>query len=165
VLTESREVSDYFEACARGADAKLASNWIMVEVMRVLKDRGWTIERWRDQVPPERLRDFLAKVGARELPGPLAKQVFAWMADEGGSPAELLERHGVAVRGSADDLRPLVREVLDAHPDAVAQFREGKQATFGFLVGQVMKRSGGQAVPQIVQALIREALAARSAGG
>ena len=87
------------------------------------------------------------------------------MADEGGSPAELLERHGVAVRGSADDLRPLVREVLDAHPDAVAQFREGKQATFGFLVGQVMKRSGGQAVPQTVQALLKEELAARSAGG
>jgi len=165
VLTDSRDVSDYFEACARGADAKLASNWIMVEVMRVLKDRDWTMERWRHQVPPERLRDFLGRVSSRELPGPLAKQTFAWMADETGTPSELLERHGVAVRASADDLRPLVREVLDAHPDAVAQYLEGKQATFGFLVGQVMKRSGGQAVPHVVQALLRESLAARSAGG
>jgi aspartyl-tRNA(Asn)/glutamyl-tRNA(Gln) amidotransferase subunit B len=165
VLTESRDVSDYFEACARGADAKLASNWIMVEVMRVLKDRDWTMERWREQVPPARLRDLLARVGSHELPGPLAKQTFAWMADEAGSPAELLDRHGLAVRASADDLRPLVREVLDAHPEAVTQFLEGKQATFGFLVGQVMKRSGGQAVPRTVQSLLREELAARSAGG
>ncbi len=164
VLTDSRELSEYFEACARGADAKLASNWIMVEVLRVLKDRGWPLARWAGRVPAERLRAFLAKVAAKELPGPLAKQAFAWMADEDGSVDELLARHGVAVRASADDLRPLVREVLDAHPEAVAQFLEGKSATFGFLVGQVMKRSGGAAVPQTVQALLREELAARGGG-
>ena len=165
VLTESRELSDYFEASARGADAKLASNWIMVEVLRALKDRGWPLARWAERVPAPRLRGFLARVGAKALPGPLAKQVFAWMADEDGSTDELLARHGVQVRGSADELRPLVREVLDAHPEAVAQVLEGRAATFGFLVGQVMKRSGGQAVPQTVQALLREELAARAAGG
>jgi aspartyl-tRNA(Asn)/glutamyl-tRNA(Gln) amidotransferase subunit B len=165
VLTDSRELADYFEASATGGDAKLASNWIMVELLRVLNDRGWALERWSAQVPPGRLRAFLAKVGARELPGPLAKQVFAWMADQPGSVDELLSRHGVQVRSSAEDLRPLVREVLEAHPEAVAQFLEGRTVTFSFLVGQVMKRSGGQAVPQTVQALLREELAARGAGG
>ncbi|MCC6348035.1 MAG: Asp-tRNA(Asn)/Glu-tRNA(Gln) amidotransferase subunit GatB [Candidatus Eisenbacteria bacterium] len=162
VLTDSRELSEYFEACARGADAKLASNWIMVEVLRVLKDRGWSVSRWADRVPPGRLRDLLARVGAKDLPGPVAKQVFAWMADEDGTVDALLARHGVQVRASADDLRPLVREVLDAHPEAIAQLHGGKAAAFGFLVGQVMKRSGGQAVPQTVQALLREELAART---
>jgi len=164
VLTEARDLSDYFEACAREADAKLASNWIMVEVLRVLKERGWSLARWAERVPPERLRAFLSKVGTKALPGPLAKQVFAWMADEDGTPDELLARHGVRVQASADDLRPLVRRVLEEHPEAVAQFLEGKGVTFGFLVGRVMKASGGQAVPQVVQALLREELAARGAG-
>ena len=164
VLTESRELSDYYAAVAAGADAKLASNWVMVEVLRVLKDRGWELSRWAAQVPPPRLRELLAKVAAKELPGPVAKQVFAWLADEPGGVDELLARHGVKVQASADDLRPLVRAVLDAHPEAVAQVLEGKSVTFGFLVGQVMKQSGGQAVPQTVQALLREELAARGGG-
>ena len=164
VLTESRELSEYYEAVAAGGDAKLASNWVMVEVLRVLKDRGWDLGRWAAQVPPERLRDLLARVAAKALPGPVAKQVFAWLADEPGTVDELLARHGVKVQSSADDLRPRVRAVLDAHPEAVAQFLEGKSVTFGFLVGQVMKQSGGQAVPQTVQALLREELAARGGG-
>ena len=162
VLTEARELSEYYEACASGADAKLASNWVMVEVLRVLKDRGWDLGAWAARVPAARLAAFLARVGAKELPGPLAKQVFAWMADEAGTVDELLARHGVKVQSSAEDLRPLVRDVLAAHPEAVAQYLEGKMVTFGFLVGQVMKQSGGQAVPQTVQALLREELAARS---
>ena len=81
------------------------------------------------------------------------------MADESGSVAELLERHGVRVQSSAGDLLPLVRAVLAEHPGPVAQFRAGKTATLGFLVGQVMKKSAGQAVPQVVQDLIRAELA------
>jgi len=105
---------------------------------------------------------FLARVAARELPGPLAKQVFVWMAEEDGEVPELLERHGARVQGSADELRPLIRQVLDEHPDPVRQYRAGKTQTLGFLVGQVMKKSGGQAVPQEVQKLLREELAGRS---
>ena len=90
--------------------------------------------------------------------GPLAKQVFAWMAVEDGDVAALLERHGVRVEGSAEELRPLVQAVLQEHPGPVQQYLAGKTATLCFLVGQVMKKSGGQAVPQVVQELLREAL-------
>jgi aspartyl-tRNA(Asn)/glutamyl-tRNA(Gln) amidotransferase subunit B len=161
VLTESRELSDYFAACVPGADAKLASNWVMTELLRELKARDWDVTQWAARVPAERFRDFLARVAARELPGPVAKQVFAWLAEEPGSVAELLERHGIRVAGGEDELRPLVRAVLDEHPGPVAQVLAGREATFGFLVGMVMKRSGGQAVPQIVNRLLREELAAR----
>jgi aspartyl-tRNA(Asn)/glutamyl-tRNA(Gln) amidotransferase subunit B len=157
VLLEQRELGDYFEAVA-GADPKLASNWIMTEVLRALKERDLALEQWIAHVPPARLRDFLKRVAARELPGPLAKQVFAWMAEEPGSVDELLARHGVQVQASADDLRPVVAAVIAEHPGPVAQYRAGKMATFGFLVGQVMKRTGGQAVPQVVQELLREEL-------
>ena len=164
VLTEDRAVSDYFEACRPGTDAaaaKLASNWVMNELLRVLKERGWGVADWAARVPAERFRDFLARVGARELPGPVAKQVFEWLPDEDGTVPELLERHGIRVSGGEDELRPMVRAVLDENPGPVQQVLEGREATFGFLVGQVMKRSRGQAVPQVVNRLLREELDAR----
>ena len=162
VLTEQRDLADYFESCARGADAKLASNWIMTEVLRVMRERGWDVAEWERQVPAPRLRSFLGRVHGRELPGPLAKQVFAWMADEPGDVPELLERHGARVQSSSADLLPLVRAVLEENPGPVAQYQSGKTATLGFLVGQVMKKSGGQAVPQTVQDLLKQELATRA---
>ena len=113
-------------------------------------------------MPASRFRDFLGRVAARELPGPIAKQVFAWLAEEPGSVGELLERHGVKVASGEAALRPLVRAVLDEHAAVAAQVRAGEERPFGFLVGQVMKKSGGQAVPQEVQRLLREELAARA---
>src|SRR5262249_5767100 len=107
-------------------------------------------------------REFLARVAARELPGPVAKQVFGWLPEEPGTVAELLERHGVRVASGEAALRPLVRAVLEENPGPVAQVLAGRDATFGFLVGKVMKRGGGSAVPQEVQRRLREELAARS---
>jgi aspartyl-tRNA(Asn)/glutamyl-tRNA(Gln) amidotransferase subunit B len=157
VLTEQRDVSEYFETLA-ATDAKLASNWMMTEVLRVLKERGWTVEEWSGQVPASRLAALLVKVRQRELPGPLAKQIFGWMADEPGSVEELMKRHGVEAKSSAEDLRPLVLRVLTEHEGPVKQYLGGKTATLGFLVGQVMKASGGQAVPDVVRQLLLEEL-------
>jgi aspartyl-tRNA(Asn)/glutamyl-tRNA(Gln) amidotransferase subunit B len=162
VLTEQRELADYFEALAGLADAKLASNWVMTEVLRVLKDRDWSLSEWRAQVPAARLGDLLGRVHRRELPGPLAKQVFGWLEHETGTVDEVLARHGVRVQASADELAPLVRQVIDAHPGPVAQYLGGKTSTLGFLVGQVMKLSQGQAVPQTVQSLLKAELDRRA---
>ncbi len=159
VLTEQREVAEYYDAVAHGADGKRASNWMMTECLGLLNKRDWTIRDWAERVPAARMREFLAKVGEGALPGPLAKQVFGWMVDEPGSLDALLERHGVRAQGSAEELRPLVRAVIGEHPGPVGQYLAGKTATLGFLVGQVMKKSGGQAVPQVVQELLREELA------
>ncbi len=161
VLTESRELSDYFEACAPEGQLKFASNWVMNELLRVLNERGWDVREWAERVPAERFRDFLARVAAKELPGPVAKQVFAWLPDESGDVATLLAKHGVQVAGGDEELRPLVQSVLDEHPGPVAQVLAGRDATFGFLVGMVMKKSNGQAVPAVVNRLLRAALDAR----
>ncbi len=163
VLTENRDVSEYFEACLPSNDpagAKLASNWVMRDVLGALNTRGWSMADWAERVPASRLREMLVRLAARELPGPVARELFAWLQDEDGTVAELLERHGVKVSGSADELRPIVRAVLDENPGPVQQVLEGREATFGFLVGQVMKRSRG-AVPQVVNQLLREELATR----
>jgi aspartyl-tRNA(Asn)/glutamyl-tRNA(Gln) amidotransferase subunit B len=162
VLADSRELSEYFERCAPAGQAKLASNWVMTELMRVLKERAWGVEEWAARVPAGRFADFLARVAARELPGPVAKQVFAWLPEEPGTVAEMLARHGVQVASGEDELRPLVREVLDENVAAVAQVLAGQEKTFGFLVGQAMKKSGGRAVPDVLRRLLREELAARA---
>ena len=164
VLSEPLELCEYFEAVAASSDGKLASNWVMNEVLRVLRERSLDLEEWVARVPAARLAGLLARVAARELPGPLAKQVFAWMVDEAGDVATLLERHGVTVQSSEESLRPLVRAVLEEHPKVVADLNAGREAALGFLVGQVMRRSEGQAVPQVVQALLRQEIAARLAG-
>jgi len=158
VLSEHAELAEYALEVMRGSGVKLASNWLMTEVLRVLKERDWTPARWRAQVPAARFRDLLARVADQSLPGPVAKQVFGWMCDGPGEVAELLERHGVRVQSSSAELEPLVRAVLAEHPGPVAQYRAGKTVTLGFLVGQVMKKSGGQAVPQVVQTLLKRAL-------
>ncbi len=165
VLSELRELADYYEACAAGGHGKLASNWVMTEVLRVLKERGWTLAQWSERVPPARLGELLARIAAKELPGPVAKQVFAAMVEEEGDVAAILARHGIEVRGSAEELAPLVRAVIAENPGPVKQYLDGREATFGFLVGQVMKKSGGQAVPQVVQELLRAELARGADGG
>ena len=162
VLCESREISDYFAACVPAGDAKLASNWVMTELMRVLNQRGWDVSDWAVRVPAERFRDFLSPRRLRaSCRGRSRSSCSAGCRDESGSVAELLERHGIKVAGGEDELRPLVRAVLDENPGPVAQVLAGRDATFGFLVGMVMKKSGGQAVPQMVNQLLREELAAR----
>jgi aspartyl-tRNA(Asn)/glutamyl-tRNA(Gln) amidotransferase subunit B len=103
-------------------------------------------------------------VAAKEIPRPLAKQIFAWMLEEEGGVDELLACHGVRAMGAATDLRPLVLEVFAEHEAAVAQVLAGESRTLDFLVGQVMKKSRGQAAPQVVQELLAEELARRAAG-
>ena len=161
VLCEHRELADYYESCAARSDARLASHWVMKEVLQTQRERGWKVEDFASRVPAERLAGLLARVAAKELPGPLARQVLAWMLDEQGEVAELLDRHGVRPRDRAEELKPLLLEVLREHPEAVAQYLEGRSRTFDFLVGQVMKKSGGQADPSIVRDLLKTELAGR----
>ncbi|MCC6650138.1 MAG: Asp-tRNA(Asn)/Glu-tRNA(Gln) amidotransferase subunit GatB [Candidatus Eisenbacteria bacterium] len=162
VLGDSRELADYYEECAAGLDPKFVANWLMTEALRAVNERAWDVARWTAQVPAARMADFLGRVARKELPGPLAKQFIGWLADEAGGVDELLARHGVSVKGTAEDLRPIVKAVLDENPGPVAQYLAGKTVTMGFLVGQVMKKSGGQAVPTLAQQLLIEEMAARS---
>jgi aspartyl-tRNA(Asn)/glutamyl-tRNA(Gln) amidotransferase subunit B len=162
VLTEERALSDYFEELAGRVPAKAASNWVMTEVLRHVKESGWDTATWRARVPADRLAGLIGRVESGALTGTLAKQALQTVVDDGGDLDAVLARPQFQVRGSSDDLLPLVRAVLEEHPGPVAQYLGGKTSTLGFLVGQVMKKSGGQAVPQVVQELLRGELAQRS---
>jgi len=168
VLTEDRETADYFEELTgAGVAPKLASNWVMTEALRHVRAQGITLREWRHRVPPAALAQLLGEIGANRITAASAKSVLEEMAAAATplDPLDVIAKRGLAAIGSADDLLPLVRAVLDEHPGPLAQFLAGKTATLGFLVGQVMKKSGGQAVPQTVQELLKREIAARQTTG
>jgi aspartyl-tRNA(Asn)/glutamyl-tRNA(Gln) amidotransferase subunit B len=160
ILCDARELADYHEAVASNADPKLASNWIMTEVLRVLKERDWTLATWANQVPAARLADLLARVASRELPGPPAKQVLAWMSDEPGDVAELLRRHDIRCR-RRPMTAPLIRHDRGApRPGGAVSRREDRDPRVPGGAGDEEER--GQAVPQTVKELLEAELARRA---
>ena len=157
VLTQSVALADYFEQVAGAAgNAKAASNWVMGEVLRTLHDRGKTI----DDVPlaARALAGLIGLVDKGTISSSTAKDVFAQMYDSGRSAEEIVETDGLAQIGDESALLSIVRDVIGRHEDAVAQYRAGKTATFGFLVGQVMKASSGKGNPKLINALLRREL-------
>ena len=158
-LTESRALADYFEtAVGAGAAAKPASNWIMGELARVLKEAGRDITA--SPVPAESLARLLALVDAGRISGSIAKEVFEKMVASGRTADDIVEAEGLAQIDDEAQLLALVGSVVASHSGPVAQYREGKTAAFGFLVGQVMKASGGRANPKRVNELLRRTLEA-----
>jgi aspartyl-tRNA(Asn)/glutamyl-tRNA(Gln) amidotransferase subunit B len=157
LLTQSRLLADYFEATARAAgNPKAASNWIMGEILRTMKERGIGIE----QIPvtPEALAGLIKLVDRGTISSTVAKDVFGKMYDTGRSAEDIVQSEGLAQVGDEDALLGLVREAIAANPDAVAQFRKGRNNAFGFLVGAVMKASRGKANPKVVNELLRREL-------
>jgi aspartyl-tRNA(Asn)/glutamyl-tRNA(Gln) amidotransferase subunit B len=138
-----------------GVDPKKASNWIMTEVLRHTKDRP--LADWIERVPAPLLARTIERVESVAVTAGAAKEILAEVFLRGGDAETLFVER--AARGSAADLLPLVRAVIEENPGPVEQYRRGKSVTLGFLVGQVMKKSGGQAVPQTVQELLRAELA------
>jgi len=162
-LTQSSAMADYFESAVRaGAGPKAASNWMMGELARALKERS--LEIAAAPIAPDALAELLALVDRGTISGSIAKGVFEKMLDGRRRATDIVAAEGLTQISDDSALEALVTSVLSANPDALAQVRAGKTATLGFLVGQVMKKSGGQAVPQTVQELLRAALEVLAAG-
>jgi len=156
VLTQSSALADYFEATAARVNPKAASNWIMGELLRTMKERGQEIE----QVPltPTALAGLIAAIEKGTISNSVGKDVFAKMYDTGRSADEIVATEGLAQIGDEGALKVVIEEVMRTNADAVAQYRAGKQQTFGFLVGQVMKGSRGKANPKLASDLLKREL-------
>ncbi|MGE3843311.1 MAG: Asp-tRNA(Asn)/Glu-tRNA(Gln) amidotransferase subunit GatB [Vicinamibacterales bacterium] len=156
-LTQSTSVAGYFErAAAVSGQPKLTSNWMMGDLARVLNERGVEIDQ--SPVDAERLGGLVALVAKGAITGAIAKQVFEAMVSSPDSAETIVAQRGLGRIADTDTLRALVLEVLAAHPGPVAQYRAGKTQTFGFLVGQVMRKAAGKADPASVNDLLKQAL-------
>jgi aspartyl-tRNA(Asn)/glutamyl-tRNA(Gln) amidotransferase subunit B len=157
LLTQSRGLADYFEATARAAgNPKAASNWIMGELLRTLKEHDQSIEHVA--LSPDALADLIRIVDRGTISSTVAKNVFATMYANGRSAEEIVRTDGLAQIGDEDALAGIVRDAIAANPDAVEQFRRGRNNAFGFLVGHVMKASKGKANPKVVNELLKREL-------
>ena len=145
----------YFEDTVRaGAVAKTASNWIQGEVRRKLKDAG--SESVGDApIAPAALAELTTLVDTHVISTSVAKDVFEEMWTSGASAKHIVDARGLAQIGDTSALLTLVDGVIADHPGPVAQYRSGKKQTFGFLVGMVMKASGGKANPASVSDILR----------
>jgi len=158
-LTQSRALAEYFEAAvAAGAPAKLASNWIMGELARHLKERGAEVAA--SPVSAAQLAELIVLVDRRTISGSIAKDVLERMFATGRGASEIVSAEGLTQIDDESQIVALVAEVLARHADAVEQYRGGKTTAFGFLVGQVMKAAKGKASPARVNELLQRALAA-----
>jgi aspartyl-tRNA(Asn)/glutamyl-tRNA(Gln) amidotransferase subunit B len=157
VLTQSMTLADYFErVAAASGNAKAASNWVMGELARKLKETRHEIDTV--PLPADALGELVALVGAGVITGPVAKDVFEKMYGTGRRARAIVDEEGLGKIDDAAAIDTIVRDTLAGHAATVAEYRGGKTKTFGFLVGQVMKATAGKADPARVNAAVKRFL-------
>lgn len=158
-ITASRFSADLFDrTVALGADPKTAANWIMGEWMRCVRVKG--ADMAAEPVKAEHLAALLSQVSDGNINNKQAKEVFETMFETGEAPEQIIQRKGLAQVSDTGALDAIIRTVLADHPKSVEDYRNGRTQAMGFLVGQVMKASKGQANPGLVNQLLAAALEA-----
>jgi aspartyl-tRNA(Asn)/glutamyl-tRNA(Gln) amidotransferase subunit B len=157
VITASKGMADYFETCLKQFnEPKTVSNWVMGELTRELNNSG--IDITASPVSPERLVDLLTMVDKGVISLKVARDIFPDLYRSDKTPQQIVQEKGLTQVSDEGALEKIIDEVLGKNPMQVAQFREGKQQVLGFLVGQVMKVSGGKANPGKVNELLKRKL-------
>ena len=157
VLTLTRETGDYFEAAAKvSGDGRSTANWVTGDLMGLLKAAGREISE--SPVKPEHIGELVRLINKGELSGKLAKEILPRMFETGERASAIMEREGLKQISDTGALEKIVDDVLGANPKQVEQYKGGKTAVMGFLVGQVMKASRGQANPAAVNEVLKRKL-------
>ena len=157
VLTATRAMSEYFEkVVAAGGDARAAANWVMGDLSALLKQENREIED--SPVSAQHLGELVALIAQGKINGKIAKDIFPKMAVADEAPEVIVKREGVESISDEGALGKIIDEVIAANPKQVEQYKGGKQQVIGFLVGQVMKNSRGQADPAVVNRMFKEKL-------
>ncbi|WP_270998682.1 Asp-tRNA(Asn)/Glu-tRNA(Gln) amidotransferase subunit GatB [Listeria seeligeri] len=155
VLTLTKEMSDFFEATIKaGADAKQASNWLMGEVSAYLNAEQKELHE--TGLTPENLAGMIKLIEAGTISSKIAKKVFRELALNGGDAEQVVKDKGLVQISDEGALRKIIGEILDNNEQSITDFKNGKDRAVGFLVGQVMKATKGQANPPMVNKLLLE---------
>ena len=153
VLTLTKEMSDFFEATiAEGADAKLASNWLMGEVSAYLNAEQ---KELRDSaLTPNGLAGMIKLIEDGTISSKIAKKVFRELIENGGDAEKIVKEKGLVQISDEGALLPIINDILDANEQSIEDYKNGKGRALGFLVGQIMKATKGQANPPVVNKLL-----------
>ncbi|MBU1741106.1 MAG: Asp-tRNA(Asn)/Glu-tRNA(Gln) amidotransferase subunit GatB [Proteobacteria bacterium] len=157
VLTDSRPLADYYErAVAAHGNHKAVANWVMNDLLGALNDQGLDIRH--SPVTPDNMAGLVKLIDDGRISGKIAKKIFEDMVATGQSPADIVSQKGLVQVSDEDELSNIIDEILAAHPKEVEQYRGGKKKLLGFFVGQVMKRTKGQANPQVANEILAKKL-------
>jgi aspartyl-tRNA(Asn)/glutamyl-tRNA(Gln) amidotransferase subunit B len=155
VLAAERETADYFEAVAKGRDAKTAANWVINELFARLNKQGGDIAA--APVNAAQLGAILDLIADGTISGKIAKDLFEIVWSEGGDPRAIVEQRGLKQVTDVGAIEKTVDEIIAKNPDKVADAKANPKA-IGWFVGQVMKASGGKASPQAVNDILKKKL-------
>ncbi|AFW02208.1 aspartyl/glutamyl-tRNA amidotransferase subunit B [Gluconobacter thailandicus F149-1 = NBRC 100600] len=156
VLTAEQAVADFYETVAKGADARLATNWMLGDFFAALNRTGRSIED--SPVSAEGLRELLALISDSTINGKIAKEVLEDMVETGESASAIVERKGLRQVTDTGAIENSIREILAANADKVAEYKSGKDKLFGFFVGQTMKAMKGKGNPALVNETLKKLL-------
>ena len=155
ILTTSREIADFYEkSVLLYTKPKVVSNWIMGELLKELKSDGRKISTC--PIKPEGLTDLLKLIDDGTINSKMAKTVFEEMYLNGKPAEEVIKEKGLIQITDSSAIETLVDQILLLNANQVEQYKNGKEKVFGFLVGQVMKESKGQANPELVNKLLKD---------
>ena len=157
VLVAEAERADYFEAVAKGRDARRAANWVLREVVGALNKSGGELADF--PISPERLGELIDLEEDGTVSGSMAKKVFDEMLVSNDSPIVIVDGKGLRQVTDAAAIEAAIEAVLAANPDQVAAYKGGKDKLLGFFVGRVMRATQGKANPQTVNEILRKKLA------
>jgi aspartyl-tRNA(Asn)/glutamyl-tRNA(Gln) amidotransferase subunit B len=156
----TKEMSDFFEATVKaGADAKQASNWLMGEVSAYLNAEQKELSEVA--LTPESLAGMIKLIENGTISSKIAKKVFKELIEKGGDPEKIVKEKGLVQISDEGAILKLVIETLDENEQSVIDFKNGKDKAIGFLVGQIMKKTKGQANPQLVNKLLLQEIKKR----
>jgi aspartyl-tRNA(Asn)/glutamyl-tRNA(Gln) amidotransferase subunit B len=166
LLTASKASADFFESAVKlamdiaseGARAKAVANWMLGEMARLLNAADQELDSVELKVKPSHLAELVGLLEKKTINQTVAKEVFEQTFKTGRSPGDLVREQGKTQISAADEMAPIVADTVRANPQAVADYRKGKETAVKFLVGQVMKATKGRANPNVVQELLKAEL-------
>jgi aspartyl-tRNA(Asn)/glutamyl-tRNA(Gln) amidotransferase subunit B len=157
VLTAEVETARWFDSLLEArAEPKQAANWVVAELFGALNRRGESIDK--SPVTPAAAAELLGLVADGTISGTIAKQVFELMLETGEAPSRIVESRGLKQTSDTGAIDEEIDKILADNADKVVEYKAGKQALFGFFVGQTMKAMAGKANPQVVNERLRSKL-------
>ncbi|HSN57883.1 MAG TPA: Asp-tRNA(Asn)/Glu-tRNA(Gln) amidotransferase subunit GatB, partial [Clostridiaceae bacterium] len=160
IIIDDRALAKYYEtAVAEGGDPKTAANWVLGDILRLLKDKD--LESAAIPVSPEALVKLLGMIKGGQVSTTAAKEVFDEMFVSGKSADTVVAEKGLAQISDTSEIEKIADDILDANPQSIEDFKAGKKQAAGFLMGQLMKASKGKANPQVAKELLDRKLSER----
>ncbi len=157
ILTQEKALADYYEKVVTITDDfKSASNWVMVDVLKVINEQKINVNNFT--VSPENLGRLINLIKEGTISGKIAKEVFPIMIQENISPDKIIKDKNLVQISDTSEIEKIVRDILDKNVDQVRQYLEGSEKVFGFFVGQVMRETKGKANPKVVNEILRKQL-------